>query len=169
MYHDPMDPRLREALAATADSDRTRGASTRVEQQLRATVRANRAATDRRTQIVWLAAAAAIIIAVTSVRWQMSQSDAGQLEAGPASRGPAYASGPADAVPADFIPLRYANVPVRNGQIVQIAVPASALASFGLQPTGGGGGAVNAEVFVGEDGLARAVRFSPFSTKELPQ
>lgn len=161
MPQDPMDTRLREALASTAEAERNRGASARVEQQLRAVVRSNRAATNRRTQIVWLAAAAAIIVAVTTARWRLSEPE------------PAAATAPVaaaiDAVPADFIPLRYANVPVRNGQIVQIAVPASALASFGLQPTGGGGGAVNAEVFVGEDGLARAVRFSPFSTKELPQ
>ena len=162
MHQDPMAPRLREALAATADAERNRGASARVEQQLHAAVRANRAAADRRMQIVWLAAAAAIIIAVTTVRWRLSEPEKPAATAAPA----AVAT---DAVPADFIPLRYANVPVRNGQIVQIAVPASALASFGLQPTGGGGGAVNAEVFVGEDGLARAVRFSPFSTKELPQ
>lgn len=162
MNQDSMDPRLLEALAATGDSERHRRASAAVEQHLRAAVRANRAATNRRTQILWLAAAAAIIIAVTTVRWRLAEHET------PAAA-PASVAAAADAVPADFIPLRYANVPVRNGQIVQIAVPASALASFGLQPAGGGGGAVNAEVFVGEDGLARAVRFSPFSTKELPQ
>jgi hypothetical protein len=187
MQQESIDPRLRDALAATADDDRTRGASAVIEQQLRAAVRAQRAARDRRRQIVWLAAAAAIVIAVTTVRWRMTVPDG---DAGLASRGPAYGQGPADAqgpaygqqsppappnsaaadaVPAQFIPLRYAGVPTRNGQIVQIVVPASALASFGLEPANATASAVSAEVFVGEDGLARAVRFNPLSTRELPQ
>jgi hypothetical protein len=161
MQQDSIDPRLRDALAATADADRTRGASAAVEQRLRAALRAQRAARERRRQIVWVAAAAAIVIGVTTIRWHTTVPDV------PPAAAPVTSA--TDAVPAEFIPLRYASVPARNGQIVHIVVPASALASFGLEPASVGGDAVNAEVFVGEDGLARAVRFSPFSTKEIAQ
>jgi hypothetical protein len=61
-----------------------------------------------------------------------------------------------------FYPLRYSAVPIVNGRIVRIEVPRSAPAAFGLDPVEFAGvrhGAVVADVLVGEDGLARAVRF----------
>ena len=54
-----------------------------------------------------------------------------------------------------------------TGQIVQMVVPASAMESFGIAPFAAGGDAVSADVFVGDDGLARAVRFSPLTPKEF--
>jgi hypothetical protein len=38
-----------------------------------------------------------------------------------------------------------------------------------LEPASAGSDVVTADVFVGDDGLARAVRFTAFSTKELLQ
>ena len=112
---------------------------------------------------MWLAAAAAIVIAVTAARWDRI------TEPRPAAPiAPEVAAQARDLVPADFLPLAYATVPVRSGQIVQMVVPAAAMESFGLAPFGSSD-AVTADVFVGEDGLARAVRFSPLRPKEFAQ
>lgn len=60
----------------------------------------------------------------------------------------------------DFIPIIYDPHPIERGRIVRIRLPRTALAAFGLpvneqqaeQP-------IRADVLLGEDGLARAVRF----------
>jgi hypothetical protein len=60
----------------------------------------------------------------------------------------------------DFMPLTYGTLPVAGGQIVRLSVPRSALASFGLASEESmSAGTVLADVIVGDDGLARAVRF----------
>ena len=61
----------------------------------------------------------------------------------------------------EFFPLRYSNVPARGGYVVRMQVPRSALASFGVAPIAGDTGSphVLADVVIGDDGLARAVRF----------
>jgi len=60
----------------------------------------------------------------------------------------------------EFIPIVYDPEPIERGQIVRIRLPLAALASFGLpvneehlEET------IRADVVLGEDGLARAVRF----------
>jgi len=66
-------------------------------------------------------------------------------------------------VATDFLPLLYSNVPTSASRIVRVEVPRNALASFGLasfdheprQPSE----TVTADLIVGDDGLARAVRF----------
>ena len=47
------------------------------------------------------------------------------------------------------------------GSTVRIEVPATTLVSFGLAPTDfrEGDGKIQADVLIGEDGLARAIRF----------
>ena len=60
----------------------------------------------------------------------------------------------------DFIPVVYDPEPVENGRVVRVRLPRSALVTFGLpvnelhaeEP-------IQADVLLGEDGLARAVRF----------
>ena len=60
----------------------------------------------------------------------------------------------------DFIPIIYDPEPIERGQIVRVRLPRSALAAFGLplneehaeEP-------IRADVVLGEDGIARAVRF----------
>jgi hypothetical protein len=69
---------------------------------------------------------------------------------------------PAREIATDFIPTVYGGLewPLDSGQLLRIQMPRSALASFGLpinyeradQP-------IKAEVLVGTDGLARAIRF----------
>ena len=63
----------------------------------------------------------------------------------------------------EFFPLAYGSVPTNEGQLVRLELPRTALTRFGL----GSGDAfeaksantVLADVIVGEDGIARAVRF----------
>ena len=62
----------------------------------------------------------------------------------------------------EFIPLIHgeAMTPADGGQIVRVEMPRSALVSFGLPMNmERGGGRVKADVVVGNDGLARAIRF----------
>ena len=162
---DAIDPHLRAALSALAEADANLGAAAGVEARLRLAVRDSRRARGRRRQLVWLAASAGIVIAVTAARWGRMP----EPKSVPAATQATAVTPVADAAPAEFLPLRYAHVPAGNGQIVRIVVPASALASFGLEPSSAGSDAVTADVFVGEDGLARAVRFSPVTTRELVQ
>jgi hypothetical protein len=65
-------------------------------------------------------------------------------------------------VTTDFFPLTYSSVPAPGGQLVRMQVPRTALATFGVASFGVPGdrsATVMAEVVVGNDGLARAVRF----------
>ena len=69
----------------------------------------------------------------------------------------------AQEVATEFLPLLYSSVPATNMRMVRLAVPRAALASFGLTPLESldraSTGTVLADVLVGDDGLARAVRF----------
>ncbi len=136
-------------------------ASRGVEARLRAEVRT--IARRRRTRwagVAALAAAAvlAIAIAVPSKR---------VVEAPGAAASPSGgAERAAVEVATAFFPLSYSGMPVSNPQIVRLEVPRAALASFGLTPidvpdSGSvtASGTVQADVVVGEDGVARAVRF----------
>lgn len=60
----------------------------------------------------------------------------------------------------EFIPLVYDPEPVEHGRMVRVRLPRSALAAFGLpinEPRAEE--TIQADVVLGEDGLARAVRF----------
>jgi hypothetical protein len=61
-------------------------------------------------------------------------------------------------VASEFFPLMYSNVPVTNGQTIRIELSQATLESFGLKADDTAG-TVLADVLVGQDGLARAVRF----------
>ena len=66
-------------------------------------------------------------------------------------------------VASEFFPLAYSNVPITDGRLVRLEVPRSAASAFGLDPvdlvSARHHDAVLADVVVGVDGLARAVRF----------
>ena len=69
--------------------------------------------------------------------------------------------GPAE-VATDYLPLSYASNlnPVESGQVVRVVLPRSALISFGLPMNAERAGeTVKAEVLLGDDGQARAIRF----------
>ena len=68
----------------------------------------------------------------------------------------------AQEVATDFIPLmqggQYAQA--EEGHLVRVELPRSALASFGLPVNAeANGGRVKADVLMGQDGIARAIRF----------
>jgi hypothetical protein len=62
----------------------------------------------------------------------------------------------------DFVPLLtgVGNTPLDNGQVIRVQMPRAALASFGLPfNLERANESVKADVLLGEDGLARAIRF----------
>lgn len=153
---DEPDPYLNAALRELAHDEIGLGASLRVEADLRAHVRALRAPITSRRPPAWrsylAAAAAAVLFAAV---WRFVPSEAPS----PASTIATDATQDS-AADAGFLPLPYAHVPTSGGQIVRMSVPRESLASFGLEPGNPGGpDAVLADVFVGTDGIARAVRF----------
>lgn len=73
---------------------------------------------------------------------------------------PAEPVAPQREVMTEFIPIVYDPEPIERGQIVRIRLPLAALASFGLPVNEEHAEeAIRADVVLGEDGLARAVRF----------
>jgi hypothetical protein len=161
---DPIDRRLRDALRATAQADAELGASPTVRARLLALVHARRKP-RRRIETTWIAAAAAIVIAGTAARWGVTHTARSPEALTTVATGTAWP----DAAPTDFLPLRYVKVPARCGHIVLMLVPASVMPSFGLDPPASPGGVVTADVFIGDDGLARAVRFDSSITREQSQ
>ena len=146
------DSKLREAFRALDDVEREDGVSPAVESRLRAQVRELAAARRRQRIRNALALAAMVIITVTGVivaSWKTS--------------GPRRMAEVREEA-TEFMPLPYGSVPTKDAQIVRLEVPRAALASFGLTPpeaidVDASREMVLADVIVGEDGLARAVRF----------
>jgi hypothetical protein len=141
---------LESALRALAKDDARVGASPGVEARLLAEVQSIAAARRRRMVIAACAMAAAVLFALTASSWKFF------------SRTPSGGAHVAE-VSTAFMPLDYGSVPATNVQIVRLAVPRAALASFGLTPLETvdrtSTDTVLADVLVGDDGLARAVRF----------
>jgi len=151
------DPRLTRALRALAEDDGKAGASIGVEARLLAEVRAIGRARRRRTYVSTLALAAALVLAVAAPLWWSAARRPDVPP--PATRG----EEPRREVATAFFPLVYSGVPFTDGQLVRMELPRTALASFGLASPDAHDPAssrtVLADVLIGEDGLARAVRF----------
>lgn len=148
------DMMLKAGLRAVADDDERFGSSSTVGMRLLAEVQAIADARRRRTLILSLSAAAAVLVAALLPAWRLWQSATDQ---------PQQADAPVITreLVTEFFPLGYSNVPARGGYVVRMQVPRSALASFGIALTGNDASTsgVLADVVVGDDGLARAVRF----------
>ena len=147
---------LEAAFRAVAEEDAGIGASPAVEARLLAEVRSIAAARRRRARVAALGIAATLLLAVPA--WRML------------ARPPATTAS-AREVTTEFLPLLYSGVPATHVQMVRLVVPRAALASFGLAPfealDRASTGTVLADVLVGDDGLARAVRFvRPASDQE---
>jgi hypothetical protein len=146
---------LSDALRAVATDDAglapSCGVKTRLVEEVRSIGRARR----RRMTVVTLAAAAAVAAIALAVPWRRAVD-----RPAPSPRLPAE-------LVTQFFPLTYSNLPVSNAQLIRVRVPHSALESFGLAPLdipaagapGGERATVPADVLVGEDGVARAIRF----------
>lgn len=140
----PVDDPLAGALRSLADDPADRGASPAVEARLIAEVRA--IARSRRIALIKsYSYAATLVILVALPVWQLM------------TREPHIAA--TEELTTEFFPLRYGHVPLSSGHLVRMEVPESAMESFGLRPADDAATTVLADVLVGEDGVARAVRF----------
>jgi len=160
MQNGDRSPWLEDALEQVAEDESSLGASPCVEERLRIEVRAISRARRLRTGGIVSAIAVFALVAGISV-WRDAARRHGEA-AVVTPTGPSTLGGADDGVTA-FFPLGYSAVPMGGGRIVRIEVPRAALASFGVAPVEPPGGAsaptALADVLIGEDGLARAVRF----------
>ena len=146
---------LNAGLRAVAEDDEQLGASSAVGMRLLAEVQSIANARRRRAMVLSLSAAAALVIgvAVSASRLFWSADDRSQPPDVPIVT---------RELVTEFFPLTYSNVPARGGYVVRMQVPRSALASFGASTVATGDNVspnVLADVVIGNDGLARAVRF----------
>jgi hypothetical protein len=144
---------LTDALRRLAEADRTMTTSPGVEARLSAEVRAigRRSRAWSRGTLLALAAAVAICVSVPALWWRTHRQPGA----------PAVTQIAREST-TEFLPLFYGSVPSSSTHIVRMEVPRASLAQFGLASAHDMGqttGTVIADVLVGDDGLARAVRF----------
>jgi hypothetical protein len=155
--HQDQERTLSGWLRQVADADAGSGASPLVRERLLAEMREQRR-TRRTAAIKMYAVAAGLVIATVVPVWQLTTTQPSS-SASPRS---VAATGEAE-VATVFYPLAYGGVPVTQGSIVRVAMSPSAVAALGgiepLDVPGSSADALLADVVVGEDGLARAVRF----------
>ena len=165
----PDDP-LTAALRRLAAEDAAQDTSVAVRMRLLAEVR-QRHLTRRRSRATMGIIAAALVVFVALQVWQLAMLDPGSsVSAGHVVSAPAGGE-----LVTAFFPLAYSSIPMTAGRLVRLAVPRGAMASFGVEEPARAPGDVPdlvlAEVMVGEDGLARAVRFvrplTPGTRKDL--
>jgi flagellar biosynthesis/type III secretory pathway M-ring protein FliF/YscJ len=127
-----------------------------VEARLLAEVRAIARARRQRHVVMALAMAAAILVAVAISFWRSGRSSELTTPA------PVTATAASRDIATDFMPLAFAYVPAFSTHIVRMVLPRRSLASFGLgsfEIVDDASATVTADVVIGEDGLARYVRF----------
>ena len=159
-----VDPALVAALNALAADDRLLSASSDVNGRLLAAAREVRTARRRRrvVEVIVVVGTAAILVA-GAYRWRVVITNPSRVDT---SSNGSVSMSPDERVPdapGPFVPLPYSTVPSGGAHVVRLTVPRSALWSLGsavfdwpdTTPSGG----VVADVIIGEDGLARGVRF----------
>jgi hypothetical protein len=152
------DDELTRALRRLKDADAAMGASAHVEAHLLQEVRGLRTQPRRwRVQVLAGLAAAAMILAAISLTWWSRSRHVPD----PNRQGQAVNTA-AQEVATEFFPLFYSSVPAARGHLVRLELPRASLARFGLMSADAmerTPGTVLADVLIGDDGLARAVRF----------
>ena len=146
---------LTTCLRQIAAIDATAGASPAVRARLLEEVRALRRE-RRRSLVKMYALAAGLLIATAAPVWQLSTRPTFDV-----SIRPTQTAGDAE-IATMFYPLTYSDLPVTQGNVVRLEVSPAAFAALGVEPVDWIGpqlDTVLADVLVGEDGLARAVRF----------
>lgn len=138
---------LETALRELAESDAAAQAPPGIGQSLRAAFRAQAVRRARRPKGVWWLAAAAATLAVWSAIHES------------APRGPAETADEADS--AGFLALVEGEplAELDAVQVVRVRLPGSALARLGGPLGAAADDFVDAQVILGQDGIARAIRF----------
>ncbi len=153
----PNDP-LTATLRRLAADDEAQSTSPAVRMRLLAEVRQVRLA-RRRSLATMAVIAAGLVIATALPIWQIATLDQGSSP----SAGHAQSASAEGELVTAFFPLPYSTIPMSAGRLVRLAIPREAMASFGIEGPETVPGQVPklvlAEVMVGDDGLARAVRF----------
>jgi len=154
------DNLLSAALQALAADEAGQGPSSTVEARLRAELR-SRKRLRRQAAGKLLAIAAALLMVVSSLVWSARRSTPATVAH--------EAVGAVAAMAMDFWPLTYSTVPLTGGEIIRLEVPSNAPEALGVESAtwqnGSRPGTVLADVLVGDDGLARAVRFVRDNTR----
>ena len=156
-HEDPVETEraLSELLREVAEADAELGASPAVRQRLLQEVRTRRGM-RRVAALKMYALAAGLVIATALPVWQLTTAPPSYESSRPviATTDPELATA--------FFPLAYGTVPVTEGSIVRVEVSPAAVAALGGEPLDTSRSqrdVVLADVLVGSDGLARAVRF----------
>jgi hypothetical protein len=180
------DERVQAALRILAEADRGKEASPEVEARLQAAFRRQRPAPAWRNSWMWPAIAAAAVLTVVMVsdwRARTPQPPIQAVAPVPAAlpvREPATetVSTAAEKPPpvrrtrpaarreivTDFFPLVDYAAPFERGELVRVSLPASAMRTVGLPVREERlMDRVQADVLVGQEGLARAIRFVSYS------
>ena len=151
------DRSLDAALRGVAAEDERLGASAAVAARLFVEVHTIARARRRRANLIGLASAAALFVGIAVPDWYSSTPPPPAVVAPERETAP-----PTREVMTAFFPLTYSTVPAPGAHLIRMQVPRSALASYGVSsfdPEGAASPTVLADVVVGDDGLARAVRF----------
>ena len=151
---------LRRALRRLKEADEAMSASPAVEARLLEEVRGLRGRQRGWSSglVAALAAAAIVILTLSLAWWNRSE--------------PVPTAVATQEATTEFFPLFYSSVPSAQTHLMRLELPRESLARFGLMSADGissTSGTVLADVLVGDDGLARAVRFVRKLSQEQPQ
>ena len=139
---------LKTALRRLKEDDEAMSASPAVEARLLQEVRTLQPRRRWSPRLVAALAAAAIVAATVSITWWVQSGSTPEVVTQEATT--------------EFFPLFYSSVPSAQTHLVRLELPRESLARFGLMSADGINrttGTVLADVLIGDDGLARAVRF----------
>ena len=175
-----LDRALRDGLRAIAGEDSALSASPATEAKVVAAFEEVARARARQQRTRWIAGAlgaAAVVVGMVLGRFEVRRLSSREPNAQRGSDSRSQTSNatttPAREVTTAFMPLAYGGVPVGDAHVVRLEVPRASLVSFGLVPAdaadGARSGTVLADVIVGDDGLARAVRFVRRSDRKEPR
>jgi hypothetical protein len=153
MTNTTQNDELTEALRRLKEDDEAMSASPAVEARLLQEVRGLQRHERRwNPRLAAALATAAIVVVTLSIGWWLRS----------AQRPAVAVTEVAQEVTTGFFPLFYGSVPAAQTHLVRLELPRESLARFGLMSADGidhSSGTVLADVLVGDDGLARAVRF----------
>jgi hypothetical protein len=174
------DERIAAALRALANQDAGKEAPAEVETRILQTVRQRRALRVRLQATAWMAAAAAVVALIFFWKGDaprtepVAKAPAVEIEQPQAVAPPPTVPAPprrvAKAAPArpapprevvtEFYPLVDVAPPFERGQLIRVNLPAAALRNVGLPVADDRlSDRIQADVLVGEEGTARAIRF----------